>query len=384
VTLPQVNDVDGVQGVLSPARFGRGEISQSAYVNVVTDFGAPRAVARFDSGVEVALDSAPTSGPVQLPTATPDGVTITIVNNIQNVRGGPSINYPILGQLQKDDQARVIGATADNEWVVIDFRGQQGWLATYLLEVFGDLNSVPIITPPPTPTPLPATATPTPAPFPDLVVIAPPSGNFTIGQAFVIQVTVRNQGSVDAGPFAVAITLPSENLYMAQNLPGLAAGQQTITTLSGTLSSVTGTYTSIFIADLNSQVNEGPAGEANNNTFAFTYFVDRPLLSSGSITISSGGTVDLDSGGTIDLLWTGSSLDRQNAATIAIIGGLTYPNSHYDALQPSVITQLTLTSGLIPVGSAVAFVTSEGKRGILRVDAITNGGPLTITYRVYN
>ena len=82
-----------------------------------------------------------------------EGVVLTIKSAVQNVRTGPGMEYDILGKLRKDEQARIIGASLDFAWVIIDYRGQNGWLATYLLDVTGDRASVPVVAAPPTPTP---------------------------------------------------------------------------------------------------------------------------------------------------------------------------------------------------------------------------------------
>ena len=47
------------------------------------------------------------------PTATPEGVVLTIKQSKQNVRTGPGDNYEILGQLNQGEQAAVIGANLD-------------------------------------------------------------------------------------------------------------------------------------------------------------------------------------------------------------------------------------------------------------------------------
>ena len=51
-----------------------------------------------------------------------------------NVRTGPSTNYEILGQLNGGETIFPIGANVDFTWLVIAFRGQTGWVATYLVD----------------------------------------------------------------------------------------------------------------------------------------------------------------------------------------------------------------------------------------------------------
>jgi subtilase family serine protease len=125
-----------------------------------------------------------------------------------------------------------------------------------------------------TPIPPQPTALPTVAPFTDLVVVSavmvPASP--TSGQPFTLGVTLMNQGTQDAGGFAVATSFLPGEVYSAVNVPNLPAGQQTVVNLSGTVTG-SGTYTIAIVIDLNNQVDEGPNGEANNKP-TFTYTVN--------------------------------------------------------------------------------------------------------------
>ena len=100
-------------------------------------------------------------------------------------------------------------------------------------------------------------------------VMNPPSP--VSGQPFTLTVTVQNQGGADAGQFAVATSFMPGNVYSAANVSGLAAGATTTVNLTGTVTGA-GTYTIDIVLDLNSQVDEGPNGEANNKP-QFTYTV---------------------------------------------------------------------------------------------------------------
>jgi len=189
---------------------------------------------------------------------------VTITRNIQNIRSGPGTFYDIIAQARQGEQYQVVGANPDLTWVVVNVRGTQGWMQREILDTFGNLNTVPIITPPATPTPLPPTATATAAPQADLVVLSVLPTRLFIGVPFNVTVTIRNQGLLDAGPFAVASTLQPGDVYSAVNVPGLPAGQQTTVNLSGTLAGPTGPQNVVIVLDLNLQVAEGPAGEANS------------------------------------------------------------------------------------------------------------------------
>ena len=93
------------------------------------------------------------STPTPSPTATPSGYTLSVRSASQNVRSGPGLNFDVIGQLPRGTRARILGATTDYSWLVIDFQGQLGWLAAYLVDTFGNRNLVPLIQPPLSPYP---------------------------------------------------------------------------------------------------------------------------------------------------------------------------------------------------------------------------------------
>lgn len=385
--LRALDNVRGVQGNLRPAQLS-GEISNNVAITRLGTYGAPEVLARYEGSQRLPPDQPtilPDITPTTAATPTPEGVTITITNPRQNVRSGPSISYDILGQLNQGDQARVIGASIDYTWVVIDFRGQQGWLATYLLEVFGDLNSVPIIAPPPTPTPG-VTPSPTLAPEADIVIDAAgvlPSP-IVPGQPFTVSVTIRNAGNSNAGTFSIAANFPPNNLNLTALVPSLNAGQSVIITLSGTLTN-TGYYTTAILADSNNQIPEGSFGELNN-TYNFSYLVDRPIRNQGSQTLNLGDTIDLE-GDFVqgDANWNADgeiALDAIFGAKLGIIAGSDISAVHWDLINPGVINRDTIPRAEINLGTLIGIITADGNRGVMRVDSVTDT-QLTVTFKVY-
>ena len=273
-----------LQGVFNPT-LGNNDLSASVSITVTNHYGAPLLVARYEDTGRVAVSgAAPTKYPTTTLTAspTPQGVVGTMKSNV-NVRTGPGENYPVIGQLKKGEQQQLVGASADFKWYVIDFRQQQGWLSASLVTVFGDVRSLPVVAPPPTPIPSatalptatpPATATPMPPQFADLVLVSatlnPPTPQS--GNPFSLAVTIRNQGNRDAGTFAVATSFLPGDVYSAATINGLAAGAQTTVNLNGTVTG-SGNFTIAIVIDLNNQVDESPAGEANNKP-QFSYSVN--------------------------------------------------------------------------------------------------------------
>ncbi|MBI1282295.1 MAG: ABC transporter substrate-binding protein [Anaerolineaceae bacterium] len=236
--LTQLDNVAGVQGTLRPAQLQKGETSDNVAVVQYGEYGSPQILARFAGSqrLDINLPVLPTLEPTVEATATPQGVVITVKQAKQNVRTGPSTAYDVIGQVSKDEQYQVIGATGDNAWVVINFRGQQGWLATYLLDVFGNIQTVPIInppptpTPPPSPTPLPVTATP----FSTVNLVA---GNFSFvpgspncAETFNVFMDVANLGSsiTPGGTISVNDYRQADNAFQTGTtaaFPSLAPGQ---------------------------------------------------------------------------------------------------------------------------------------------------------------
>lgn len=381
--LAQLNNLDGVQGLLRPAQLQSGETSDNVAVVQLGTFGASQVVARFagNQRLDIKEPIPPTLIPTIAPTTTPEGVVITIKQVRQNVRSGPSTSYDIIGQLNQNEQARVIGATVDFTWVVISFRGTQGWLATYLLDVFGDLKTVPIIAPPPTPTPVP---TATPLPIPDIVInaasVAP--APIIVNQPFLVNVTVRNNGSTNAGQFAVAATFPPNNLYASAIIPGLAAGQITNVTLSGTFAN-TGCYAVLIVVDLNNEVNEG-AGESNN-LFNFNYCINKSILRQGSQTLNPGDTLDLEGNAAQgDANWNinASQLDALFSARLGIIPGVTLETVHWDLINPNIVNLTSIPRTNLAPGTVIGVITADGNRGAMRVDDLP-GNQLRVTFTLY-
>jgi len=110
----------------------------------------------------------PTNPP---PTATPSGPRGTITAGV-NVRRGPSTQYETIGSMLAGTEVDLIGRNRDSTWFLVPYALSQGWVFGQFINATGDINSLPVITPPP----LPPTATPIPpTPIPATPVPAGPS-----------------------------------------------------------------------------------------------------------------------------------------------------------------------------------------------------------------
>jgi uncharacterized protein YraI len=94
---------------------------------------------------------------VSIPTVTssPSGATATVTREQDqiNVRGGPGVEYPIIGVLIAGQQIPALGRSVGGQWVLVAYPGAQdgiAWVYSPLVELVG---SVPVVEPPPTPTP---------------------------------------------------------------------------------------------------------------------------------------------------------------------------------------------------------------------------------------
>ncbi|MBZ0295922.1 MAG: SH3 domain-containing protein, partial [Anaerolineae bacterium] len=340
-------------------------------------------VGRYAGGVRLPDDTPVVVGTLEpQATPTPQGVVVTIESVRQNIRTGPSTQYDVIAQAQEGDQFQVIGATADNQWVVIDYRGRQGWLFVDILDVFGNLNSLPIIDPPPTPTPG-FTPTPVPPQEADIVIdsatVVP--NPIIPNQPFTVSVVVRNAGNSDAGQFAVAATFPPNNVYAAALVPGLARGQVTTVNLSATLNN-SGVYTVTIVTDLNNEVPEGP-GE-NNNFFNFTYTVNQQVLNQGSRTLNAGDTLDLEGNAVQgDINWDGNNINALFGAQIGVISNVPYDQIHRDLITPTIVNQTTISRSQLNANFSIGVLTADGNRGVIRIDDIP-GNQLVVTFKVYS
>jgi uncharacterized protein YraI len=114
----------------------------------------------------------PTDTPAPTNTPTPATPVAQALRSL-NVRGGPGSQYPIIGNLQANQQLEIAGVSDDGSWFqVVMPDGSQGWItsASTLITTSGDIRGVPVAEAPtntPTNTPQPSvtpTNTPTETP----------------------------------------------------------------------------------------------------------------------------------------------------------------------------------------------------------------------------
>ena len=130
---------------------------------------APATCARCQERLRLGPHAPPTPPP-DTPTPVPTPYVVVVAPQV-NLRSGPSVAYPVIGQAVKDQTFAITGRNdAFTWWQVCCIDGQQGWITTQLTAPGGPADTVPIVAPPelpqlpPTPFPTstlpPLTATP--------------------------------------------------------------------------------------------------------------------------------------------------------------------------------------------------------------------------------
>ncbi len=102
---------------------------------------------------------APPPPPPDTPTPVPTPYVVVAAPQV-NLRSGPSVAYPVIGQAVKDQTFAITGRNdAFTWWQVCCIDGQQGWITTQLTAPGGPADTVPIVAPPELPqlppTPIP-------------------------------------------------------------------------------------------------------------------------------------------------------------------------------------------------------------------------------------
>lgn len=150
----------------------------------------------------------------QAATATLPANRVEIFQDV-NVRAGPGTYYDQVGVLLPGQTSAIFGRNPEGTWYEIEYVGGPngvGWVFKDLVHVFGDVNTVPTIVPPPTPT-LPPTTTPQPGTTQGSVFArsATPNANrlptFTPPAAVALPTLLPAQGVSTGGAFPPAVLI---------------------------------------------------------------------------------------------------------------------------------------------------------------------------------
>ncbi len=89
---------------------------------------------------------APPAQPPSPPEPQPAGPPSVRTTSALRIRSGPGSNFAELGRLPMGLSLSPLGRNADASWAFIEYSGVRGWIAAWLTEVSGDLNSLPVTT----------------------------------------------------------------------------------------------------------------------------------------------------------------------------------------------------------------------------------------------
>jgi uncharacterized protein YraI len=104
-------------------------------------------VASFAVIVDGNLASLPVVEETATTDTSEDGVMVVAYGRV-NVRGGPSIAYEIVGQLEVEDEAQATArSNQNNDWLLIENEDIEGWVAYFTVSVQGDPDTLPVLVP---------------------------------------------------------------------------------------------------------------------------------------------------------------------------------------------------------------------------------------------
>jgi hypothetical protein len=128
------------------AQVAEGGAAAQAFFSVVRVPEQPTATPL----VSVEPTATPTEESSPTPTPTPEAKPPTATANTDlNIRGGPGVNYPILGVLRAGQSAEITGKSADGGWWQIYFTGApdgRGWVSAYYVNA-QNADNVPVVQP---------------------------------------------------------------------------------------------------------------------------------------------------------------------------------------------------------------------------------------------
>ena len=122
---------------------------RATYVNDVT------------SGYQVSAGNP--AGSVAQSSSVAPGTPAATASSTINVRAGPGVDFPVVGQVQAGQQVTITAKNGDATWWQVNLGTQAGWVAASVVSTSGPVDQVPLASNIPTPPPAPPTQLPAPA-----------------------------------------------------------------------------------------------------------------------------------------------------------------------------------------------------------------------------
>jgi hypothetical protein len=171
-------------------------------------------------------------GGVIIVTATPPADAVVNTGEL-NLRSGPGTAFSIIAELHQGDPLTILGRngnfTGHQLWFLVqNAGGLQGWVAGWLITLYIDVNSVPIVqTPVPPPTAVPPTPTPVPPPtaVPPTPTPVPPIGLLDFTQFPTWGVSLSAGFTPDPYHVAARSGGPVDVSYLGGNCYGFATSK---------------------------------------------------------------------------------------------------------------------------------------------------------------
>lgn len=120
------------------------------YATVNGDLNTVPVVANDGSGAPGTPPANPPSNPPTSPppgnppSDPPTGVTAT-TRDYARMRSGPGTTYSQVETIPYNATVSVLGRNTVGDWIKVEYNGIQGWVASWLLTVHGDINSLPVL-----------------------------------------------------------------------------------------------------------------------------------------------------------------------------------------------------------------------------------------------
>ena len=98
-------------------------------------------------------------GPTATPTRTPTLTPVTAEAFVEaNLRSGPGLDFELVGTIRAGEPVPVIGRSVAYPWYVVQWQDGEAWVFEQLVQIVGDITTVPIVDAPELPTANPAQA----------------------------------------------------------------------------------------------------------------------------------------------------------------------------------------------------------------------------------
>jgi len=266
--------------------------AQAALRNTVAPTQPPRTNTPIPSptvaivGTPITLNTPTPSPNAAEPLIAPNAPRLRVTFDFLNVRARPDASSEQIGRLSRGDEALIIGRNEGRTWWAIERGGLRGWVINNpeWIQISGETANVPLATttealPTATPSPVPpggVAPTSTVAGTADLIIVSATivGGTPKVNQTFNVLITVRNQGTLDAGSSLLEGIFQPDNERSQLAVPPIAAGTSvTLPPMPVTLRTRGTNLIGTLTLDVKNEVAEGADGEANN-VFTITYNVE--------------------------------------------------------------------------------------------------------------